>query len=576
MTTTTRRCNSLRFNCHNVDYRIDDGAGRSVEHGSPRGDRLSTLRRVDPLQPADPRTVGRYRLLGRLGAGGMGRVYLGETPEGAQAAVKVIRDDLAGDPAFRARFRREVSAAVSVAGLFTARVLDADPDGDPPWLATQYVEGPSLRDAVRRRGPLPEEQLVPLALGLAEALGAIHAAGLIHRDLKPANVLLSPDGPRVIDFGIARTTTSTQLTGTGEMIGTPDFMAPEQVADGDVGPSADVFAFGSTLTFAATGVSPFAADQTAATLWRIVQLAPELDAVPRFIAGLVGECLAKTAADRPTAQQLAVRLRAMPRDIRASDTLPGPSVGDLVRPLRPSLAPLAVVGAETLDPASMAAAVRAAGEPDAEPATEAVERPTPQRRRWLVVSVVAAVLVVAGGATALGLGLAPQLGGGPVITDGTPVSAPIDPNDPRVRYVDRLCASGSLLVTLADAFSGITVTGDPTVAKRDFLASVDRSIGVVDTALADLVPLRDEAPTPQVKLLFGQMVTEFTSARAAFTEARATVAASEPLDPQAYSAGIDRFTDGARNLALAANLQKEVTLPDSYTAVSDSAPHCKR
>ena len=152
---------------------------------------------VDPLRPNDPREVGRYRLTGRLGAGGMGRVYLGITPEGREAAVKVIRDDLADDPAFRARFRREVSAAVSVAGLFTARVLDADPEGEPPWLATQYVEGPSLRATVEDGGPLPVAQLIPLAQGLCDALGPIHAAGLVHRDLDPANVLLSPTGARV-------------------------------------------------------------------------------------------------------------------------------------------------------------------------------------------------------------------------------------------------------------------------------------------------------------------------------------------------------------------------------------------
>ncbi|MBC8093792.1 MAG: serine/threonine protein kinase, partial [Pseudonocardia sp.] len=249
---------------------------------------------MEPLQAVDPEYVGRYRLLGRLGEGGMGRVYLGRTPEGQQAAVKVIRDDLAGDTGFRHRFRREVSAAVAVAGMFTARVLDADPDADPPWLATQFVEGPSLRDMVLRNGPLDEPSLRRLAQGLAEALSAIHAAGLVHRDLKPANVLLAADGARVIDFGIAHTSGSTQLTGTGEMIGTPEYMSPEQVSGtGPPGPASDVFAMGATLCFAATGRGPFAAGHTAAVLYRILESEPDLRGMPKGAADVAVACLAK-------------------------------------------------------------------------------------------------------------------------------------------------------------------------------------------------------------------------------------------------------------------------------------------
>ncbi len=219
---------------------------------------------MEPLQADDPEQVGRYRLVGRLGIGGMGRVYAATSPDGRRAAIKVIRDDLAEDTAFRHRFRREVAAASAVAGMFTARVLDADPDDVPPWLATEFVEGPSLRDAVLAKGPMPEHALLELARGLAEALAAIHAAGLVHRDLKPANVLLSPAGPRVIDFGIARAVDSSRLTATGQVIGTPDFMAPEQIeGTGESGPEGDVFALGSTLAWAATRRGPFAADQTA-------------------------------------------------------------------------------------------------------------------------------------------------------------------------------------------------------------------------------------------------------------------------------------------------------------------------
>ena len=265
---------------------------------------------MEPLQADDPTQVGRYRLVGRLGVGGMGRVYAATGPDGRRAAIKVIRDDLADDTGFRHRFRREVAAASAVAGLFTARVLDADPDGDPPWLATEFVEGPSLREAVLTHGPMPEHALLDLARGLAEALAAIHAAGLVHRDLKPANVLLSPAGPRVIDFGIARAVDASRLTVTGQIIGTPDFMAPEQIEGmRESGPEGDVFALGSTLAWAATSRGPFTTDQTAATLYRIMTMPPDLRGVPPRIASIVEACLAKDPAQRPTAVQIAVQLR---------------------------------------------------------------------------------------------------------------------------------------------------------------------------------------------------------------------------------------------------------------------------
>ena len=319
---------------------------------------------MEPLQADDPQQVGRYRLVGRLGLGGMGRVYAAAAPDGRRAAVKVIRDDLADDTGFRRRFRREVAAASAVAGLFTARVLDADPDGDPPWLATEFVEGPSVRDAVLRNGPMPEPALLDLARGLAEALGAIHAAGLVHRDLKAANVLLSPTGPRVIDFGIARVL---------------------------------------------------------------------------------------TASARP---------------------------------------------------------------------------------------------------------------------------ATADPDSPQARYVDRLCASGTLLSTLGDTAIAPRPGTDPAQLKRDYLAAADRTIGTVEAALPDLTVLRDEAPTPQIRGQFGLIVAEFDKARDAFTTGRGRVAAAEPLTVAAYTAGVDSYLDGTRSLALAATLVKGVTLPSTYTAASATAPHC--
>ena len=212
---------------------------------------------MQPLGSDDPRQIGAYRLLGVLGAGGMGKVYLGRNAGGRTVAVKVIRPDLLGDPEFRTRFRREVAAARRVGGAFTAPVLDADVDADPPWLATGYVAGLALSDAVSRFGPFAEPSLLALGHGLAEALVAIHDAGIVHRDLKPSNVLLAVDGPKVVDFGIARAVEDTALTTTGKVIGSPGFMCPEQVTGEALGPACDVFALGGVLTFAASGHGPF-------------------------------------------------------------------------------------------------------------------------------------------------------------------------------------------------------------------------------------------------------------------------------------------------------------------------------
>ena len=256
------------------------------------------------LQPGDPQLIGPYRLRGRLGAGGMGRVYLGLSPGGRAVAVKVIRADLAQDAEFRARFRREVGVARRVSGLFTAPVIDADVDSPVPWLATAYVRGPSLADAVSEHGPLPAASVLVLARGLAEGLGAIHAAGVVHRDLKPANVLLAEDGPRLIDFGISRAVEASALTHTGLVVGSPGFMSPEQAEGREVGPPSDVFSLGAVLAFAATGQGPFGSGSTPALVYRVVYGAPQLDLVPAGVRALIDRCLAKDPARRPTADDL--------------------------------------------------------------------------------------------------------------------------------------------------------------------------------------------------------------------------------------------------------------------------------
>ncbi|TCK00734.1 serine/threonine-protein kinase [Nocardia alba] len=258
---------------------------------------------MQPLDPNDPRRIGDYRLLGVLGAGGMGKVYLGRNPGGRTVAVKVIRPDLI-DAEFRARFRREVAAAKRVGGAFTAPVLDADVDARAPWLATGYVAGISLTDAVSEFGPFAEPALSALAHGLAEALVAVHAAGIVHRDLKPSNVMLAIDGPKVIDFGIARVIADSALTTTGKFLGSPGFMCPEQVSGETLSPACDVFALGGVLTFAAAGHGPFGTAEVMQMLWRIVYEEPRLEALPASLRPLVASCLAKDPAARPTPEQV--------------------------------------------------------------------------------------------------------------------------------------------------------------------------------------------------------------------------------------------------------------------------------
>ncbi len=266
---------------------------------------------VRELQPGDPPTIGPYRLVGQLGGGGMGQVFLGVSAGGRPVAVKVIRAGLAADPEFRMRFGREVAAARRVSGMFTATVVDADVDGTPAWLATAYVPGPSLHEAIAEHGPLPPESLLTLAAGLAESLHAIHAAGVVHRDLKPANVLLAADGPRVIDFGISRAVESTALTQAGLLIGSPGYMSPEQAEGYDVGPPSDIFSLGAVLAFAATGAGPFGTGTTAALLYRVVRGSPDLDRVPAGVRPLIECCLAKDPGQRPTAGGLLAEVGAL-------------------------------------------------------------------------------------------------------------------------------------------------------------------------------------------------------------------------------------------------------------------------
>ncbi|MFE2480784.1 protein kinase [Streptomyces sp. NPDC059389] len=252
-----------------------------------------------PLRPEDPATVGGYRLSAVLGAGGMGKVYLSYTPGGRPIALKVIRPEFSEDPEFRRRFQQEVKAAQRVQGLYTAPVIDFDTEGEQPWLATAYVPGPSLAHAVARHGQLPLRSVLLLTVGVAEALHVIHGAGIVHRDLKPANVLLAADGPRVIDFGIARAADATSLTGSGVSVGTPAFMAPEQASAGTVTDRTDIFALGQIVAYAAIGAPAYGEGSSHAVLYRIVHEDPDLSALPDELRPLVTRCLSRDPADRP-------------------------------------------------------------------------------------------------------------------------------------------------------------------------------------------------------------------------------------------------------------------------------------
>ncbi|MFF4157063.1 protein kinase [Streptomyces sp. NPDC001678] len=295
---------------------------------------------IEGLSPEDPRTLGSYRLLGRLGEGGMGRVYLARSGRGRTVAVKVVRPELAGQEEFRRRFAQEVRSAQRVGGEWTAPVLDAETEATVPWVATGYIAGPSLGRVVGHDfGPLPERSVRILGAGLARALQSVHAAGIVHRDLKPSNVLITLDGPRVIDFGIARaleTVTGAGLTRTGATVGSPGFMSPEQVRGDTITPASDVFGLGSVLAYAAGGRMPFGAADSAvhSVMYRIVHEQPDLTEVPDGLRQLIEACLAKEPADRPSPAEVLERTGVQDtlEDLRSAEPwLPGGLVAQLGR-----------------------------------------------------------------------------------------------------------------------------------------------------------------------------------------------------------------------------------------------------
>ncbi|PZT73650.1 MULTISPECIES: serine/threonine-protein kinase [unclassified Streptomyces] len=370
------------------------------------------------LRAGDPAEIGGYPLEARLGSGGMGTVFLARTESGRPVAIKLIHQQFAGDSEFRTRFRQEIEAARRVSGAFTAAVVDAEPEAEQPWMATTYIEGPTLAQRIADEGPLGGSALRSLAIGLAEALRDIHRVGVVHRDLKPSNVVLSPEGPRVIDFGISRAADQQTLTMTGRVIGTPPFMSPEQLqAPRGVGPRSDVFSLGTLLVYAATGRGPFDADSPYLTAYQVLHDEPSLDAVPAVLRAVVEPCLAKEPEGRPSAAELLELLRDLPADLGGPGT-DGCATGrtrdvvtqhHLATPTPTPPAPEPAPEPESEPEPASASEPRSEPEPQPQPQPESASASSAPRgrlrgRRRTVLAAAVAVALIGGGVALLRAG----------------------------------------------------------------------------------------------------------------------------------------------------------------------------
>ncbi|WP_161501020.1 serine/threonine-protein kinase [Embleya scabrispora] len=410
---------------------------------------------------ADPRRVGPYAVLGLLGAGGMGKVFLGRSAGGRTVAVKVVRPELADDPVFRARFGQEVAAARRVSGAFTAPVVDADPDAPVPWMATAFVPGVPLSTAVARHGALPGAALRMLVAGLAEALGNIHAAGLIHRDLKPSNVLVALDGPHVIDFGISRAVEGTSHTRSGAVIGSPGYMSPEQALERLLTPISDVFSLGATAYFAATGLPPFGTGNAAALMFRVAGTEPDrvpLAGLDEPLRALILRCLAKDPAERPDPAEVVEDIERQGVDVAAGSWLPAPLTADIMAVRASTLtAPPAAPILPTLP------SPRIPPEPQAPPTARTIGR------RALLVGVAGTVAVTGGITAAVALS---NRGGGNTAnagrTSGSALPRPTGaPSAPAAVATTPLTAPDAVvrrMRDLGDPCEGLVLSGDVLVS----------------------------------------------------------------------------------------------------------------
>ncbi|GII75566.1 hypothetical protein Sru01_05480 [Sphaerisporangium rufum] len=400
---------------------------------------------IGPLDRGDPDRLGPFRLAGRIGEGGQGVVYLGESATGERAAIKLLHVKFSGDRTARSRFARELRAAERVASFCTARVLAADLDGDTPYIASEYIDGTSLRETVEGSGPLSGSALQRLAVGTATALTAIHQAGIVHRDFKPDNVLMAADGPRVVDFGIARILDSTG-TITSRAVGTPAYMAPEQISGGEVGPPADVFAWASTVMFAATGTAPFGGRSIAAVLNRVLNHEVDVEELSEPLRGVVRSCLHKTPDERPTADRILLRLlgHAGADGVDGGD---GASTAVLSEGAE-------VASRRTVETARRAArAVPPAAAPPAAPAPA-----VPRRRSWrgrLVAAVLGLLVLGGGGAYAVDRYGLPFGRGGGVAAAVPSRTAP----SPGVysSVLDKVAATGRLTIAVRDLLPGVAL-----------------------------------------------------------------------------------------------------------------------
>ncbi|MFI6733689.1 serine/threonine-protein kinase [Nonomuraea sp. NPDC050451] len=465
---------------------------------------------ISPLVAGDPTQLGSFRLSGRIGEGGQGIVYLGVSDSGEQAAIKLLHVKFTGDTIARSRFARELKAAQRVASFCTARVMEADLDGNTPYIASEYIDGRALRDIIETDGPLTGTVLDRLAIGTATALTAIHHASIVHRDFKPDNVLIAADGPRVVDFGIARIIDSTG-TITSRAIGTPAYMAPEQIAGDDVGPYTDVFSWGATIAFAATGKPAFEGKSIAVVLNRILNHEVDVGMMPEPLRGVVRSALSKSPADRPSADQILLRLLGQPSTVGAStavltrgvqvasdDTTPfsrvsAGSITDLPRPQSttapsasspPATSPPATASPATMPPATVSpATVQPEGGGVPYPLTEPSPPGRSRRARvWIAVGTAVVLLASAAIALAMNGGWSITFSEGPQPTGTAEQKAP---STAFATVVDKVAQTGKIVIGVKGDLPGIALQNGDDFQGFDieFAKRVAAELGAKDTAL---------------------------------------------------------------------------------------------